>query len=49
VSAGDPVLLLRHRDGRGLDTATALLGDAVIISETPPPARPLIVETITHV
>ena len=49
VRAGDPVLLLRHRDGRGLDIATALLGAGITISETPPPARPLILETITHV
>jgi pyrimidine-nucleoside phosphorylase len=48
VRAGDPVLLVRHRDGRGLASATALLDAAVRISETPPPARPLIVETITH-
>ena len=49
VAAGEPVLLVRHRDARGLDSAAALLADAVIISATPPPARPLIVETITHV
>ena len=49
VAEGEPVLLVRHRDARGLDRAAALLADAVIISATPPPARPLIVETITHV
>jgi len=49
VKTNDPVLLVRHRGGRGLDTAMALLDAAVTISETPPPARPLIVETITHV
>ena len=48
VSAGEAVLLVRHRDGRGLAAARRLLHGAVRITEAPPVARPLILERITH-
>ena len=48
VRAGEVVLLVKHRDGRGLAPARALLEEGVRISETPPPERPLIVERIMH-
>ncbi|MEP6914931.1 MAG: thymidine phosphorylase [Acidobacteriota bacterium] len=47
VSAGDPVLMLHHRGGRGLEEATALLGTAIRVQDGPPPAAaPLILERI---
>ncbi|HJR61314.1 MAG TPA: thymidine phosphorylase [Vicinamibacterales bacterium] len=49
VRAGDVVLLVRHRAGRGLAHARDLLHQAVGISEVPPVERSLIVERITHV
>jgi thymidine phosphorylase len=42
VAAGQPLLLLHHRDGRGLDDALALCRDAFEIGEAAPPARPKI-------
>jgi pyrimidine-nucleoside phosphorylase len=39
VAAGQPLLELRHRDGRGLDEARALCAEAVGIADAPPPAR----------
>ena len=48
VRAGDVVLLVKHRGGRGLAPARALLEDGVRISEAAPLERPLIVERITH-
>ncbi|HZB25362.1 MAG TPA: thymidine phosphorylase [Vicinamibacterales bacterium] len=45
VSAGDAVLLLRHRQ-RGLDAAVPLATAAVTLGERPPAAAPLILETI---
>jgi len=46
VSAGDAVLILRHRGGRGLDEATELLEEAIGIGEGPFDAVPLVVEEI---
>ena len=46
VKAGDTVLLVRHRAGRGLDDALPLLERAVRIEDAAPPSRPLILETI---
>ena len=46
VTEGEPVLILRHRDGRGLDEATALLEDAIGIGEGPFQADDLVVEEI---
>jgi pyrimidine-nucleoside phosphorylase/thymidine phosphorylase len=33
VQAGDPLVELHHRDGRGLDAATALCGEAFVIAD----------------
>jgi thymidine phosphorylase len=46
VKAGETVLLVRHRAGRGLSEALPLLQNAVAIGEAAPPAGALIVETI---
>jgi pyrimidine-nucleoside phosphorylase len=48
VRAGDVVMLVRHRNGRGLDTARALLEDAVTVSDGPVEQPSLIVERIMH-
>jgi pyrimidine-nucleoside phosphorylase len=36
ITAGQPLLELHHRDGRGLDEALALCGDAILIGDQPP-------------
>jgi pyrimidine-nucleoside phosphorylase len=48
VAAGDVVLLVHHRAGRGLAHARRLLQKAVGIGDAPPARRPLILERITH-
>jgi thymidine phosphorylase len=48
VAAGDVVLLVHHRGGRGLAHARRLLQKAVGIGDAPPAQRPLILERITH-
>jgi pyrimidine-nucleoside phosphorylase/thymidine phosphorylase len=48
VSAGDVVLLVRHRGGRGLEAARALLDGAISISDGPVTEPPLIVERVMH-
>jgi pyrimidine-nucleoside phosphorylase len=48
VAAGDPVLLVRHRGGRGLAEALPLLNGALEIGDGPPPRRPLVVERVTE-
>jgi pyrimidine-nucleoside phosphorylase len=48
VRAGDVVLLVRHRGGRGLDAARELLDHAITITDGPPPAPSLIVERVMH-
>ncbi|MEO6213908.1 MAG: thymidine phosphorylase [Vicinamibacterales bacterium] len=49
VSAGDAVLLIRHRGGRGLEEALQLLRAAVEISDEAAPAvRELVVERVTE-
>jgi pyrimidine-nucleoside phosphorylase len=48
VSAGDVVLLVRHRGGRGLEAARALLDGAISISGGPVTEPPLIVERVMH-
>ncbi len=42
VAAGQPLLVLHHRGGRGLDEAIALSRDAFVLGDTAPPARPTI-------
>jgi hypothetical protein len=46
VQPTDAVFIVRHRDGRGLKEAVALLEDAIVVAATPPAPRPLIVETV---
>jgi pyrimidine-nucleoside phosphorylase len=46
VSAGEPVLILRHRGGRGLDEATESLEEAIGIGDGQFEAKPLVVEEI---
>jgi pyrimidine-nucleoside phosphorylase len=48
VSAGEPVLIARHRGGRGLAEALPLLTRAVHVAEEPPAPRPLVLERILH-
>jgi pyrimidine-nucleoside phosphorylase len=48
VGAGDPVLIVHHRRGRGLADARALLTGAVRIVEQPAPPEPLVLERILH-
>ena len=48
VAAGDPVLLVRHRGGRGLGEALHLLNGAVEIGDVPPAPRALVVERVTE-
>jgi pyrimidine-nucleoside phosphorylase len=40
VRDGQPIVELRHRDGRGVDEAVALVTQALTIGDAPPPARP---------
>jgi pyrimidine-nucleoside phosphorylase len=49
VRAGDPVLRLHHRGGRGLAPAASRLAEAVRIADTPPTPRPLVLERVGHV
>jgi pyrimidine-nucleoside phosphorylase/thymidine phosphorylase len=46
VEAGQPLVELRHRDGRGLDIARALCAEAVRIADTPPAARPTVIAEV---
>ena len=46
VRAGDPVLVIQHRGGRGLDAARALLEASVQIADAAPARPPLVVEEI---
>ena len=48
VSAGDPLLLVRHRGGRGLGEAVPLLNGAVGIGDVAPPPQDLVVERVTE-
>ena len=48
VRAGDTVLLVRHRGGRGLAHARPLLQNAVRITGERVPERPLVLESITN-
>jgi pyrimidine-nucleoside phosphorylase len=46
VSAGDEVIIVRHRGGRGLAEARRLLESAIVIGDGLPSRRPLILERI---
>ena len=41
---GEPVLMVHHRGGRGLDHAMPLLTAAIEIADAAPPIGPLVVE-----
>jgi thymidine phosphorylase len=46
VAAGQPLLELHHRDGRGLDEALALCGEAIVIGDQPPASRGNILDEV---
>jgi pyrimidine-nucleoside phosphorylase len=46
VAAGDPVLELHHRGGRGLDAALAFCRAAIAVGERPPDPRPKVLAEI---
>ncbi len=46
VKAGDPLLELHHRDASQLAAAQAMLHDACVIHDAPPPPAPLVLDTI---
>ncbi len=48
VGDGEPVLVLRHRAGRGLSEAMHLVERAIRIDDDPPAARPLVADRITE-
>jgi pyrimidine-nucleoside phosphorylase len=49
VADADPVLMVHHRGGRGLEHALPLLVSAVEIADAPPSIQPLVVERIAGV
>jgi pyrimidine-nucleoside phosphorylase len=46
VTAGQPLLELHHRGGRGVEAALALCREAVVIEDAPPPRRGTIVADV---
>ncbi len=46
VRAGDRVMVVRHRSGRGLEAARALLQQAVQVSDAPPAVRAIVVDRV---
>ena len=46
VREGEPVLMVHHRGGRGLDDALPLLNAAIVISDEPPKPRPLVLDRL---
>ena len=46
VRAGQPLLELQHRDGRGLEDAMASCSQAVRIGDVPPPRRDIVLEQV---
>jgi pyrimidine-nucleoside phosphorylase len=46
VTAGQSLLELHHRGGRGVEAAMALCGEAIVIGDSPPPARPAILDDV---
>ena len=49
VRAGDPVLRVHHRGGRGLREAATSLAEAVQVATPPPKPGPLVLERVGHV
>jgi pyrimidine-nucleoside phosphorylase len=46
VSEGEPILIVHHRSGRGLESAMKLLEQAIHIGDEPAPRRPLVVDRV---
>ncbi len=46
VTAGQSLLELHHRGGRGVEAAMALCREAIVIGDTPPPSRPAILDDV---
>jgi pyrimidine-nucleoside phosphorylase len=46
VREGEPVLMVHHRHGRGLDDALPLLDAALVMSDEPPALGPLVLERV---
>jgi pyrimidine-nucleoside phosphorylase len=46
VRQGEPVLIVRHRGGRGMNEALPLLEQSLGIADAPPVARPLVVDSV---
>jgi pyrimidine-nucleoside phosphorylase len=46
VRAGDPIVEIHHRGGRGLAEARRLLQSAIDVADAPPARRPLVLERI---
>ncbi|HWG85422.1 MAG TPA: thymidine phosphorylase [Deinococcales bacterium] len=46
VGAGQPLLAVHHRDGRGLDAARNLLASGTVVSPEPVPPQPLILDRV---
>jgi thymidine phosphorylase len=47
VRAGQPIVELRHRSGRGLAAALTLVREAVTLGDAPPPPRPNLIAEVT--
>ena len=48
VRAGDAILSVHHRGGRGLGDAAPMLAEAVQIDDAPPVSRPVVVDRVPH-
>jgi pyrimidine-nucleoside phosphorylase len=48
VRAGETILSVHHRGGRGLGDAAPMLAEAVQIEDTPPLSRPVVVDRVPH-
>jgi thymidine phosphorylase len=46
VAAGDALLELHHRSGRGVEAAIALCREAIAIGDAPPTLRPTILDSV---
>jgi pyrimidine-nucleoside phosphorylase len=46
VTAGQPLVELHHRSGRGVEAALALCSDAMTVGDAPPPRRPSILGAV---
>ena len=47
VARGEPIMVVHHRGGRGLEEAMRLLARAIDVSEAPPPDTPIVVGRVT--